>query len=49
MLLLSEVNENKGVSQVVLVVKNPPANAGDVRDAGSKPESGRPLTEVHGN
>ena len=35
MLLLSEVNENKGVSQVVLVVKNPPANAGDVRDTGS--------------
>ena len=24
-----------GVSQVVLVVKNPPANAGDGRDAGS--------------
>ena len=24
-------------SQVVLVVKNPPANAGDIRDAGSIP------------
>ena len=24
-----------GASQVVLVVKNPPANAGDIRDAGS--------------
>ena len=24
-------------SQVVLVVKNPPAHAGDIRDAGSKP------------
>ena len=28
-------------SQVVLVEKNPPANAGDVRDAGSIPGSGR--------
>ena len=27
-------------SQVVLVVKNPYANAGDVRDAGSTPGSG---------
>ena len=29
------------VSQVALQVKNPPANAGDVRDAGSIPGSGR--------
>ena len=28
-------------SQVVLVVKNPPANAGDTRDMGSIPEQGR--------
>ena len=28
-------------SQVVLVVKNPPANAGDIRDAGSIPGLGR--------
>ena len=28
-------------SQVMLVVKNPPANAGDVRDVGSIPGSGR--------
>ena len=28
-------------SQVVLVVKNPPAKAGDLRDAGSIPELGR--------
>ena len=27
-------------SQVALVLKNPPANAGDVRAAGSVPESG---------
>ena len=28
-------------SQVTLVVKNPPANAGDIRDSGSTPGSGR--------
>ena len=28
-------------SNVALVVKNPPANAGDIRDVGSIPESGR--------
>ena len=33
-------------SQVVLVVKNPPANAGDIRGAGSIPGSGRFLGEV---
>ena len=30
-----------GASQVALVVKNPPANAGDLRDAGLIPGSGR--------
>ena len=30
-----------GASQMVLVVKNPPANAGDLRDMGSTPGSGR--------
>ena len=30
---------------MVLVVKNLPANAGDVRDASSIPESGRPPEE----
>ena len=30
-----------GSSQVVLVVKNPPASAGDLRDAGLIPGSGR--------
>ena len=28
-------------SQVALVIKNPPAKAGDIRDVGSIPESGR--------
>ena len=31
----------KRVSQVALVVKNSPANTGDVRDTGLIPESGR--------
>ena len=35
--------------QVVLVVKNPPAHAGDRRDAGSIPESGRSPGGGHGN
>ena len=30
-----------GASQVALVVKNPPASAGDIRDAGSIPGLGR--------
>ena len=36
-------------SQVVLVVKNPPANAGDVRDMGSIPGLGRSPGGGHGN
>ena len=34
---------------MVLVVKNPPANAGDVRDLGSRPGSGRSPGGGHGN
>ena len=37
------------VSQVVLVVKNPPANAGDVRDMGSIPGLERSPGGGHGN
>ena len=36
-------------SQVVLVVKTPPADAGDVRDVGSIPGLGRSLEGRHGN
>ena len=36
-------------SQVVLVVKNLPANAGDITDMGSTPRSGRSPGGVHGN
>ena len=32
-----------------LVVKNPPANAGDIRDKGSIPGSGRSPRGGHGN
>ena len=38
-----------GTSQEELVVKNPPANAGDIRDMGSIPESGRSPGRRHGN
>ena len=38
-----------GASQVVLEVKNPPANAGDTRDAGSIPGSGRSPGVKNGN
>ena len=35
--------------QVTLVVKNPPANAGDIRDMGLIPGLGRSLGEGKGN
>ena len=38
-----------GASQVVLVVKNPSANAGDIRDAGLIPGWGRAPGGGHGN
>ena len=38
-----------GDSQVVLVVKNLPASAGDIRNAGSIPGLGRSPGRAHGN
>ena len=38
-----------GASQVALVVKNPPANAGDIRDMGLFPGSERSPGEGHGS
>ena len=38
-------NEHTGTCQVALVVKNAPANAGDIRDMGSIPGSRRSLEE----
>ena len=35
--------------QIALVVKNSPANAGDIRDSGSIPGLGRSLGGGHGN
>ena len=40
---------HKWASQVVLVVKNPLANAGDIRDASFTPGLGRSPGEGHGN
>ena len=34
---------------MVLVIKNPPANAGDSRDVGSIPDGGRSPGEGNGN
>ena len=36
-----------GASQTALVIKNPPANAGDIRDKGSIPGSGRSPGDGH--
>ena len=47
-----EINYQQGnmwASQVAQVVKNLPANAGDIRDAGSIPELGRCPRRGHGN
>ena len=38
-----------GASQLVPVVNNPPANAGDIRDTGLIPGSGRSPRGGHGN
>ena len=43
------VTKNNRASQVALVVKNPPANAGDSRDIGSIPGLGRFPGEGNGN
>ena len=46
--VISFGNKLLGASQVVLVVKNPPANAGDLRDAGLIPGSGKSTGGGHG-
>jgi len=43
------LGRGQGASKVVLVVKNLPSSAGDIRDAGSIPGSGRSLGEGPGN
>ena len=39
----------QGASQVAIVVKNPPANTGDIKDAGSVPGLGRTPGGRRGN
>ena len=41
--------KRRGWQKVALVVENPPANSGDIRDTSSIPESGRSPGEGHGN
>ena len=42
-------NIKYGASQVALMVKNQPANAGDIKDSGSIPGCGRSPGGGHGN
>ena len=51
-LLKAQLHESKvsrRASQVVLVVKNPPANAGDLRDVGTLPGLERSPGRGHSN
>ena len=47
--LLNVEYMNEWTSLVALVVKNPSANVGDIRDVGSIPGPGRSPGEGHGN
>ena len=50
MLIKHSYNPNKNSNfQVALVVKNPPANVGDIRDPGSVPKLGRSPGGGNGN
>ena len=49
MLDIEQSCQSRWASLVALVVKNPPANAGDIRDMGSIPKWGRSLGGGHGN
>ena len=48
-LQLLQLKKAQGASQVALVIKNLPANAGDKRDTGSIPALGRSPGEGNGN
>ena len=48
MKIISNVNHSFGLPKVAVVVNNPSANAGDIRDTGSIPESGRSPGEGNG-
>ena len=47
--LFGRGREERRASQVALTVKNLPADAGDIRDPGSVPESGKSPGGGHGN
>ena len=47
--MLAQMCRKGNPSQVALVVKNPPTNAGDISNAGSIPGSGRFPGEENGN
>ena len=47
--LILDICSMNWVSQVLLVIKNPLASAGDIRDMSSIPGSGRSPVEGHGN
>ena len=49
MLKLGILMGEMGASQVAIMVKNLPVNAGDIRDTGSIPELGRCPGRGHGN
>ena len=44
-----QIHTHTQASQMVLVVQNLPADAGDIRDTGSVPGLGRSPGEEHGN
>ena len=47
--LFGRGRKERRASQVALMVKNLPADAGDIRDPGSVPESGKSPGGGHGN
>ena len=48
-MLITPNSQDYWDSQVVLIVKNPPANAADIRDEGLTPGWGRPPREGNSN
>ena len=46
---MTGITQFKGATEVALVVKNPPANRGDIRVAASVPRLGRSPREGYGN
>ena len=48
-LFMSPATRPQGASQAALMGENPPVNAGDVRDSGSIPGSGRSPGRGHGS